>query len=222
MARLAWLWLLAIPAAGLAQAAGTIQASGAATLYSRPDQAQITIGVVTEGVTAQAAAQSNATQTTAVLSALNQALGTAGTIQTVGYSVNPRYSNTPGQPQTIIGYTANNTLQLTSGDLSLIGNLIDTANQAGANSVGGLQFSLKDPDPLRQQALGQAAKQARAHADAIAAGLNAKTGAVLAAQEGGGVSPVVVAGAGGAVPTPIQTGQVSVSANVTVTVQLVQ
>jgi len=70
--------------------------------------------------------------------------------------------------------------------------------------------------------LGQAAKQARAHADAIAAGLGAKTGAVVSAQEGGSVSPVVIAGTAGAAPTPIQTGQVSVSASVTITVQLAQ
>ena len=75
---------------------------------------------------------------------------------------------------------------------------------------------------MRQQALGLAAKQARAHADAIAAGLGARTGAVVSAQEGGGVSPVVIAGTVAAAPTPIQTGQVSVTASVTITVQLTQ
>jgi len=217
------LWLLLLlPWAAGAQAAGTIQASGTATLYNNPDQAQISIGVVTDGPTAQAAAQSNSTQTTAVLNALKQVLGATGTIQTVSYSVNPRYSSNPGQPAMIVGYTASNTVQVTTSDLSLIGSLIDTANQAGANNVGGLQFSLKDADPLRQQALGQAAKQARAHADAIAGGLSAKTGAVVSAQEGVSFSPVGGVSAGAAPSTPIVTGQVSVTASVTITVQLVQ
>jgi len=217
------LWLLLLlPWAAGAQAAGTIQASGTATLYANPDQAQISIGVVTDGPAAQAAAQSNSRQTAAVLNALKSVLGAAGTIQTVSYSVNPRYSSTPGQPAVIIGYTASNTVQVTTSDLSLIGSLIDTANQAGANSVGGLQFGLKDADPLRQQALGQAAKQARAHADAIAGGLSAKTGAVVSAQEGVSFSPVGGVSAGAAASTPILTGQVSVTASVTITVQLVQ
>jgi uncharacterized protein len=213
---------LLVPLAGLAQAAGTIQAGGTATLSANPDQAHISIGVVTDGSTAQDAAQRNATLATAVLNALKQVLGNAGTIQTISYSVNPRYNSTSGQAAVIVGYTASNTLQVTTLDLSLIGNLIDTANQAGANSVGGLQFSLRDPEPLRQQALGLAAKQARAHADAIAAGLGAKTGAVISAQEGGSVSPVGIAGTAAAAPTPIQTGQVSVTASVTITVQLAQ
>jgi uncharacterized protein YggE len=220
MTKLLGLCLL-VPLVALAQPAGTIQAGGTATLSANPDQAHITIGVVTDGSTAQDAGQRNATAATAVLNALKQVLGNAGTIQTVSYSVNPRYSSTPGQA-VIVGYTASNTLQVTTIDLSLIGSLIDTANQAGANNVGGLQFSLRDPEPLRQQALGLAAKQARAHADAIAAGLGAKTGAVVSAQEGGSVSPVLIAGAAAAVPTPIQTGQVSVTASVTITVQLAQ
>src|ERR1700682_580218 len=213
---------LLVPLAGLAQAAGTIQAGGTATLSANPDQAHISIGVVTDGSTAQDAGQRNATLATAVLNALKQVLGNAGTIQTISYSVNPRYNSTSGQAAVIVGYTASNTLQVTTLDLTLIGTLIDTANQAGANSVGGLQFSLRDPEPLRQQALGLAAKPARAHADAIAAVLGAKTGAVVSAQEGGSVSPVLIAGAAAAVPTPIQTGQVSVTASVTITVQLAQ
>jgi uncharacterized protein YggE len=221
MTKLLGLCLL-VPLVTLAQPAGTIQAGGTATLSANPDQAHITIGVVTDGSTAQDAGQRNATAATAVLNALKQVLGNAGTIQTVSYSVNPRYSSTTGQAAVIVGYTASNTLQVTTIDLSLIGSLIDTANQAGANNVGGLQFSLRDPEPLRQQALGLAAKQARAHADAIAAGLGAKTGAVVSAQEGGSVSPVLIAGAAAAVPTPIQTGQVSVTASVTITVQLAQ
>jgi len=215
MMKLGCLVLLASALAG--QPAATIQATGSATLMANPDQAQITIGVVTDGTTAQAAAQSNASQTNAVLMALKQVLGTAGTIQTIGYSVNPRYNS--GQAPVIIGYTASNTLQLTTYDLSLVGPLIDSANQAGANSVGGLTFGLRDPEPLKEQALAQAAKQARAHADAIATGLNGKTGAVRSAQEGASVTPVVSTAAPAA-GTPIQTGQVSVSATVTLTVQL--
>jgi uncharacterized protein YggE len=135
---------------------GAIQATGSATISVNPDQAQLNVGVITQSTTAQDAGQQNATLTTTVLNALKAVLGTGGTTQTISYSVSPRYSTTAGQAATIIGYTASNTVQVTTTDLSLIGRLIDTANQAGANNVGNLSFGLQNPEPLTEQALGQA------------------------------------------------------------------
>jgi uncharacterized protein len=208
----------------LAQSAtpGTIQASGNATLSINPDQAQISIGVVTQGTTAQDAAQQNATLSTTVQSAIQGVLGANGTIQTIGYSVTPRYNN--AQPAAIVGYTASNTVQVTMYDLSIIGKLIDTANAAGANSVSGITFGLRTPDPYVAQALTAASKQALTYASAIAAGLNGKVGAVVSAQQGSSYAPAATnpGVAAGAASTPVQTGAVSVTANVTVTVALTQ
>ena len=200
--------------------AGTIQATGNATVNVTPDQAQLTLSVVTQGSTAQQAAQQNATITNAVIDAMKSALGQSGSIQTVGYSIYPQYSQ--DARSSIVGYTASNSLQVTITDLNLPGKLIDVANQAGANSVGSLSFGLQNSEPSRQQALTAAAKQALAHAAAIAAGLGAKTGAVVSAQESSSVSPFPVGTAGASSATPIVTGTVSVSATVTVTVQLAQ
>lgn len=220
-----FLLLLALSAAALsAQTTGTrtVQASGTATQSANPDQAQLEVGVVTLGATAQESAQQNATQTTAVLNAVKAVLGANGTVQTVSYSVYPRYSSDQRQPSVIIGYTTSNMVRVTTTDLSIVGKLIDAANQAGANSVGGLSFGLLDPEPLVQQALTQATKQALAHAGAIAAGLGGKVGAVLSAQEGVSYTPLPVASAGiaAAPTTPVQTGTVTVYASVTINVQL--
>jgi len=136
--------------------------------------------------------------------------------------VTARYSTTANQPPTVIGYTAGNTVRVTTTDLSQIGLLIDTASQAGANSVGGLSFGLQNPEPLVQQALTLAAKQATAHAAAIAAGLGSKLGAVISAQEGSSYAPIAVGSAGAASSTPVQTGTVTVSATVTIQVALTQ
>jgi uncharacterized protein YggE len=202
----------------------SVQANGSAVLTAKPDQAQLDVGVVTDGATAQDASQHNASLTDAVQAALSKVLGSAGTMQTVSYYVSPRYSNTPNQPSAIIGYTASNTTRVTTTDLTQIGLLIDAANQAGANSVGGLSFGLQNPEPLVVQALTQATKQAIAHAAAIAAGLGGKPGAVLSAQEGSSYAPVVAGGGGTgpAVTTPVQTGTVTVYATVTIQVGLVQ
>jgi uncharacterized protein YggE len=202
-----------------AQNARTVQATGAATVSVNPDQAQLTAGVVTQGATAQDAGQQNAALATAVIAALKSALGTAGTVQTIGYSITPRYSNT--QSSVITGYTASNTVLVTTFDLSNSGRLIDVASQSGASNIGGVSFGLQNPDPVKRQALTETAKQALADAAAIAAGLGLHAGAVLSAQEGSSVTPLVTPGTA-ATATPILSGAVSVTATVTVSVQLTQ
>ena len=97
-----------------------------------------------------------------------------------------------GQTPTIIGYTTTNMVRVTTTDLSILGKLIDAANQAGANSVGGLSFGLQDPEPKVQQALTSATKQAMSHAGAIASGLGGTLGPVVTAQEGVAYTPIVV------------------------------
>ena len=218
------LWLIICAGVLAAQTSpGTVQATGNSSLPVKPDQATLDVSVITQGTTAQQAADANASQTTAVINALKQALGASGSVQTVSYSVYARYSNVPGQNDVIVGYTASNTVRLTTNDLTKVGSLIDTANQAGANSVGSLGFGLQDPEPYKLQALTAASKQALTHASAIASGLGGKTGSVVSAQEGATYAPVVTSGAGAAMSvTPVQTGTVTVTATVTITVQLVQ
>ncbi len=212
--------LLLVSVLCAAQTPSSIQATGSATVTAKPDQATLSIGVVTQGTTAQQAADSNATAANAMIQALQTVLGNAGTIQTISYSLSPRYTS---NGTVLSGYTASNTVQVITTNLSLIGPLIDSANQAGANSIAGPSFGLQNPDPQQQQALSAAAKQALAHASAIASGLGAKTGAVISAQEGSAVVPMYSnLGAAAATGTPIQTGTVTVSATVTVTVALVQ
>jgi uncharacterized protein YggE len=218
------LLMLSCSAMAAQTAVPSVQANGSATLTAKPNQAQLDVGVVTNGATAQDASQQNASLSDTVQAALSKVLGSAGTLQTVSYYVTPRYSTTPNQPSVIIGYTAGNTVRVTTTDLSQVGLLIDAASQAGANSVGGLSFGLQNPEPLVEQALTLATKQATAHAAAIAAGLGSKLGAVLSAQEGSSYVPIAVgpAGTGAAVTTPVQTGTVTVYATVTIQVGLAQ
>jgi uncharacterized protein len=214
-------FLLSLSLVAMAQTTRTIQATGTATLLVNPDQASLDVGVATTAATAQDSASQNATQTTAVISAVKAVLNGAGTVQTQNYSVTPRYGN---NGSAITGYVTSNTLRVVTTDLSLLGRLIDAANAAGANTVGSLGFGLQDPDPSVQQALANATKQAMAHANAIAGGLGGKVGPVVSAMESGSYSPIipgVFSGNGAAATvTPVQTGTVSVYANVTLIMQL--
>jgi uncharacterized protein len=208
--------------AATAQTARVVRAVGTASASVKPDQVKVNVGVITVGATAQEAAQSNATQVEGVLNALKQILGSTGDLNTVSYSITPNYRYPQGQAPVLTGYTATNNVDVTTSDLSLIGRVIDAAGQAGANNVQGLRFAIKDEDPVRQQVLGLAAKQARAHAQAIATGLGAKIGAVISAQEGVSATPLPLdrTGTSPAATTPIESGLVTVFATVTIDVEL--
>jgi uncharacterized protein YggE len=187
----------------------------------QPDEAQLSVSVTTNGTSAQDAGQQNANLIATVITALQKVIGSSGTITTVSYSVSPRYSNgTATQPSTIVGYSATNTQQVTLTDLTLIGRVIDAANQAGATSVGNLTLGLQNPEPSLEAALSAAAKQALVHAAAIASGLGGKTGPVISAQEETTYTPIAVLAGVASASTTITPGPISVSATVTVTVQL--
>lgn len=204
-----------------APTAPTVQAEGSATIYVQPDQATLSVGISTNGTTAQDAGQQNAALTAAVVTALQKVIGSNGTITTQSYNVYPRYSN--GQNPQIVGYTAIITEQVTLNSLPLIGPAIDAANQAGATNVGGLSLGLQNPEPTLETALGMAAKQAATHATAIASGLGRTAGAVISATESSTYAPLTIqstTGAAAGAATSVQPGSVSVSANVTVVMQL--
>src|SRR6266481_5364344 len=220
---LAALALLSVTAqAQTQQRRAVVVAVGQGTVSVQPDEAKVQFSVVTQAVTAQDAASQNANQVTAVLAALRSVLGPNANLKTLSYSLNPTYSS--GSQPVLTGYIATNTVQVTLSDLSLIGKVIDTGIQAGANRVQGLQFDLKDDQPTRAQALKLATVEAKAHADAMASGLGLKTGAAISIQEGFAttVPPVRLGTAAPTATTPVETGTVDVTATVTLEVELTQ
>lgn len=208
----------------------SIRVMGEASVTAKPDQAQIDIGVVTQAQTAQVAATQNAQQLDAVLAELRKTLGPEADVKTFSYSLNPiyRYPKEGGDP-TITGYSATNVVQVKTNDLAQVGKIIDLAMQSGANKIQSLQFTLKDEQSVRAQALGEAATRARAEAEAIASALGLKIVRVLLAEEGGPpVQPVFVGAAlraqaeSATAPTPVEPGTVEVRATVTLTVEIAQ
>jgi uncharacterized protein YggE len=217
-------------AAALAQQppVSSIRVTGDAKVTAKPDRVQIDIGVTTRAPQSQDAAAQNARQVEAVLAAVRKAAGPAAVLKTISYSLNPNYQFHPngGEP-TIDGYTANNVVQVTLDELSKIGSVIDAATQAGANHVQGIQFTLRDQAAVRAQALREAATRARAEAEVLAEALGLKVVRVLSVEESSpGIVPVrVLAGAPrtmvtAAAPTPVETGTLDVTANVTLSVEV--
>lgn len=213
-------------AAAQAQVMGpraTVQATGQASVFVQPDQVKIDASVVTMGTTAQDAAARNADQVAALTAALTKLLGSGADIKTVNYFVGPNYRNGPnGGPPVISGFTASNTVEVTLGNLTQAGTVIDTAVGAGATSIGGLQFSLKDSEPAHLQALRMATAQAKTHADAMAGGLGRATGAVISLQEQPAprLIPIVVGVAAPGGSTMVTPGLIEVQATVALVAEL--
>jgi uncharacterized protein len=204
----------------------SIRVTGEATVSTKPDQAQIDIGVVTEAKNAQAAAAENAEKFDAVLAELRKILGPGADIKSTSYSLTPmyQYPKEGGSP-TITGYSATNVVQVKTNELTQVGKIIDTAAQSSANRIQNLQFTLKDEQAVYNQALHEAVAKGRAKAEAIASALGLKIVRVLSVEEGGQVSrPVYAEGirarAAAPVQTPVEPGTVEVQATLTLTVEI--
>jgi uncharacterized protein len=204
----------------------SVRAMGEATVAVKPDQAKLNIGVVTQASTAQAAAAQNATQTQATLDKLRMTLGTAGEIRTSGYSLQPNYQypRDGGQP-IITGYTASNTVEVTTNDLAGLGKLIDVVVAVGANRIQGVQFTVKNEAPAREQALAEAVREAKGNAQAMATAMGMQLGKVILLEQGsnqGIIRPVVrqLNAAVANAPTPVEPGTVEVRATVTLTMEV--
>jgi uncharacterized protein YggE len=205
------------------QSRRSIRATGDAVVTARPDQAKLAVSVITTGATAEEAGAANASKVEAVLAALRRMLSADATIQTVSYSLTPNYRYPQGGGTPILtGYTASNTVEVTTPDLTILGRLIDTAANAGATTVGSLVFMLRNDLPQKMEALKLAAANAREKAKAIALGLGVNLGYVLTADEGVTVRYAndVRTDSGKASTTPIETGMVTVQATVTVEMEI--
>ncbi len=204
----------------------SVRVHGEATLSVEPDRAEIDIGVVTQGATSQAASDNNSKQANTVIDQL-KAAAPGATIKTVNFSVNPnyRYAKEGGAP-TILGYSANNTVRMELNDIAVLRKVIDAATKSGANNINRLNFTLRDENPYRAQALERAAGQGRASAEALAKSLHLRLGRVLLVEEG---QPVIVSPARQVEftksesnsETPISAGNIDVHASVNITFALV-
>lgn len=207
----------------------SIRVTGVATVTANPDRARVDVGVVTQAAQSQIAVSQNARTFNAVMVALHKAFGPGTDIKALSYSLNPDYqygvSSASGGPPTIKGYTATNVVRVTIDDLGRMGDVIDTAAQAGANRIPSIQFTLRDEESVRLQALREAAAKGKAEADALASALGLKVNRILTVEENG---PVMVPAhevafaraASASSVTQIQPGAIEVNANVTLTVEV--
>lgn len=178
-----------------------------------PDMASLSLGVQVKGSTAQEALTKASTQLTGVISAIEGQGVPASHIQTSDLSI--YYDQ---QQDT---YVASHELSVRLDDVNKVGPALDAAVAAGANNSWGVNFGLKNPTAAKSQALQAAIADARTQADAMAAKLQVNITGISSASDTATYTPPIRYGGVAAAPapasgTPVQAGQLAVTADANV------
>ena len=199
-----------------------VVATGEAVVKRAPDRAFVSIAAESRARTSKEAQRLNADAMSAVLAKL-KAAGLAGdAIQTTGYDIQPEFDYNNGK-QTLRGYVARNSIEVRVDDLPRLGDILDVAVGAGATSVAGVRFDLKDRSGAEREALHHAVEDARARANSAAAGAGLKVDRVVRIEEQRASPmppprPMMAMRAENQVAsTPVVAGELEIRASVTLT-----
>lgn len=211
--------LLLSPLAQAAEEMPVLSVDGRGSASIAPDQAELTVGVVSQGHSANQAQAENARKSAAITQALKELGIAASDIKTQNYSFHPNYNIKEGRSREITGYTASHSLRINIRNIAKAGKVVDAALNAGANEVNSLHYSVSDQSAVRQEALGNAITDARSKADIIAKGLGCRIIGIKSVSENTGYiearsySANMLAVAKSA-DTAIEPGMLSLDANV--------
>jgi uncharacterized protein len=199
-----------------------VVATGEAVVKRSPDRAFVSIAAESRARASREVQRLNAEAMTAVLAKLKSA-GLAGdAIQTTGYDIQPEFDYGNGK-QTLRGYVARNSIEVRVDDLPKLGEILDIAVGAGATSVAGVRFDLKDRSGAEREALQHAVEDARARAGAAATGAGMKIDRIVRIEEQRGSvmpppRPMMAMRAENQAPTtPVVAGELEIRASVTLT-----
>ncbi len=201
----------------------TISVNGVGTASATPDVAYIQLGVEAINSDPAIAVEESTDTMKAVMAALLAQGIPAEDIQTVNYAMGvEQVVDRDGKPTGETRSRISNQVRIKVTDLSKTGTVLAAALNAGANTVGGIEFSVLDPVALQTQARDKAIADAQAKATQLATGFGAQLGPVHNVNEySGPVSPLArydaSAGVGGGGQVPVSPGQFTVTIEVQAT-----
>jgi uncharacterized protein len=205
----------------------TLTLSAQATIYKPADELSISVGVVTSGPDAEKVLAENSEKIQAVLASLKKVGLSEADYKTGHFSIQPTYTPYPQNPSpdwrpAINGYEVKNSIAVKTDKIALAGKIIDTANRAGANSIDNIHFGLKNPHAYKTEAINAAATNAIADAKDLAIATNVTLLRPVSISLDNAEAPLfrsnVFASKGAEVP--IEGGDVSFTANVTVVYEI--
>jgi uncharacterized protein YggE len=156
------------------QLSNTITVTGEGSYIVVPDEAKINISVFIEEETSQEAVDKNGKTTADVIAALEGLDIQDMDIQTVSFNLDPLYNyRRENEPPEVYAYRATTVIEVSTLDMTMVGEIISEAIDAGANDVSSLRFGLSDEleRQAKKEALDRAAKDGRDKASDIAESL---------------------------------------------------
>ena len=164
-------WLTA-PALAQTMPPPAISVTGEANVSVAPDQALIDGGVTSDARTAREASDANNAAMGKVLLALKGAGIEERDYQTSRLSLQPQFA-TPSKVAEragIVSFRASNRVTVKIRDVTKVANVIDVLVGAGANDIGGINFTVtqasKHLDEAREKAIADARRKAEIYARA--------------------------------------------------------
>ncbi|WP_432359929.1 SIMPL domain-containing protein [Sporosarcina sp. UB5] len=200
----------------------SITVVGQGEVFAIPDIATIQVEVVTVNEQLSVAQQENATTMNNVIQSLLRLGIPRENIQTVSYTIFPKYDYVNGE-QVFRGYEVSNAISVKITDFEQVGRIIDTAVENGANRVSNIQFSVQDAERYKQEAIVRALQNAQTKARTIAneLQLQVEPQPVKIVEEQQGVQPVPLQTFARAeqMTTPIEGGQIVITSTLRVQFQ---
>ncbi len=155
-----------------------------------PDQAQIDGGVTSDAKTAREASEANNAAMGKVLLALKGAGIEEKDTQTSRLSLQPQYAPNRTGSSPITGYRASNRVTIRLRDVTKVANVIDVLVGAGANDIGGINFTVSQPSKHLDEAREKAVADARRKAEIFAKAAGVTLGEPLSISEEGAPAPL--------------------------------
>ncbi|HEX5765342.1 MAG TPA: SIMPL domain-containing protein [Woeseiaceae bacterium] len=167
----------------------SITVTGEGEASGAPDQASVSAGVQILAESVIEATHENESIIGKIMEALDEQGIPPEKIQTSNYSIwaEQNYQE-PGQNR-ISGYHVSNVVTVKIDDVDKLGDVLGAVVNAGANSIHGIQFGVKDTKALEQQAREAAMADARARAESLARLAGVQLGEVLSISTSYGGGP---------------------------------
>jgi len=146
-------------------------------------------------------------------------------LQTSNLSLNPNWVGyDSGSTPKIAGYVASNMLNVRVRALDGLGSVLDASIADGANTLNGISFELAEPRPAQDEARKAAVADARARATLLVEAAGGSLGKIVSITENSGYgSPMpMFKSDAAAAPVPVASGQIGLSASVTVSFEIAE
>jgi len=185
--------LLASPAPAQTTLPLAISVVGEANVSVAPDQAQIDAGVTTDAKTAREASEANNAAMGKVLLALKGAGIDEKDYQTSRLSLQPQFAanyKPSDRASGIVSFRASNRVTVKIRDVTKIAGIIDVLVGAGANEIGGINFSVTQSSRYLDEAREKAIADARRKAEIYAKAAGVTLGEPISITEEGAPTPM--------------------------------